>query len=669
MHKKIIYRLLVLLLFLFISVTFLIHSDLNAETQKFWVDKSHWEMKKEWVDTSHMVYQGYWKDKDVWVDTSYTVSQGYWETKKEWVDTSHMVYQGYWKDVSKSFWVDTSQWVSSGYWKDVTERVWITSGYTAYRDIKKWVDTSHNVWVSSGYWGSKWVDTSHWEIRSYNVWVSSGYWAGYWVDTSHWETRSYNVWVSSGYWGSYWVNTSHWETRRYYNRGWKSYNVWVNSGYWASKWVNTSHWETRSYNIWVSSGYWGSKWVDTSHWETRSYNVWVSSGHWASYWVDTSHWTWVNSGYWKTGKEAYWVDTSHWEDQKVWVSEGHWETRYRNVENWDPCDKTFADQLMASEPKNVILSKWDKSDKKLYEGTINGTMYRFKKHYYLVLPGNNLFSVETIAHPWVIFKIKYICSEVLNWKKEAYSVWVPGGHYKKEWVDTSHWEKSGYWQSYTYRTWVDTSYLKSEGHWETKKEWVDTSYTVYQGYWETKKEWVDTSHWETSGYWKDKNVWVEDGFYVSSLHGEVIVEKSPKYIFTRWHKDQNNEECSMKLNVSWKVDNSELLEGEEEKKIIRIYIYQDICRFNNNGVEKVTIFNGNVTPSVEGSINTITKFDYSGSEESILHIYLYAQNGESAHVYFNNPINGFRSINLSSEGSSSDANTWLGGNNYVKFEF
>ncbi|MFZ3085668.1 MAG: hypothetical protein WA097_03360, partial [Candidatus Hydromicrobium sp.] len=182
-------------------------------------------------------------------------------------------------------------------------------------------------------------------------------------------------------------------------------------------------------------------------------------------------------------------------------------------------------------------------------------------------------------------------------------------------------------------------------------------------------ELVDTSHWETSGYWKDKDVWVEDGFYTSPLHGEVIVEKSPRYIFTRWHKDQNNEECSMELNVSWKVDNSNLSEGEEEKEIVRIYIYQDICRFNNKGVEKVTIFNGNVTPSVEGNISTITKFDYSGTEESILHIYLYAQNGESAHIYFSNPINGFRSINLMSEGSNSDANTWLGGNNYVKFEF
>ena len=577
MHKKVIYRILAIFLFVFISVTFLVPSDLNAETRKFWVDTSHYETEKVWVDTSHLKIEGHW------------------ETNKTWVDTSHMVYQGYWKNFTEKVWVDTSYWVYGGHYEDVTERVWVKSGYR----------------------GSKWVDTSHWE------WVKSGYTASRWVDTSHWETRSYNVWVSSGYWGSYWVNTSHWETRWYYNRGWRSYRVWVSSGYWASKWVNTSHWETRSYRVWVSSGYTTYYWVDTSH------NVWVKSGYWGS----------------------KWVNTSHWEDQKVWVSEGHWETRYKYVENWEPCNVTFVFQLMASEPKNVILSKWRRNDDNTYEGTINGKTYKYKKHYYDVLPGNNLFSLETFAHPWVIFKIKYICYEVLNWKKEAYSVWVPGGHWKKEWVDTSHWAESGYWQYYTYKTWVDTSYMKSEGHWETKKEWVDTP------------------HWVESGYWKNNDVWVEDGFYTSPLHGEVIVEKSPRYIFTRWHKDQNNEECSMKLNVSWKVDNSNLFEGEEEKEIVRIYIYQDIYRFDNKGVEKVTIFNGNIAPSVEGSINTITKFDYSGNEESILHIYLYAQNGESAHIYFNNPINGFRSINLSSEGSNSDANTWLGGNNYGKFEF
>ncbi|GAH65844.1 unnamed protein product, partial [marine sediment metagenome] len=199
-----------------------------------------------------------------------------------------------------------------------------------------------------------------------------------------------------------------------------------------------------------------------------------------------------------------------WEDQKVGVA-GHWETRYREVEDWQPCDKTFVDQLLPSEPKNVILSKWDNSDKTVYEGMINGIMYRYYMSYYLVLPGNNLSVPDLWPDDlWVIFKIKYICFEVLNWVKEAYGVWVPPD-WKKEWVDTSHLVKSGYWRSYNYNVWVDTSYLKSEGYWEyyTQKTWVDTSHNVWVIDGHTQRTWVDTSDYETRDVWVDTSYWVE----------------------------------------------------------------------------------------------------------------------------------------------------------------
>jgi len=491
MYKKTINRLLVVFLFIFISVSFLIPSDLVAETRKFWVKDGHYENQKVWVTS------GYFKDTQEkrWVDTSYMKSEGHWETKKEWVDTSHMVYQGYWKNVSKSFWVDTSQWVSSGYWKDVTERVWVKSGYTAYRDVKKWVDTSHSVYVRSGYWTSQWINTSH------SVYVRSGYWTSQWINTSHWETRyrtvrqAYRVYVRSGYWKWYW---SGWSLR--------------------IRWIDTSHWETRYRNV------------------RQAYRVWVSSGYWSRRWVDTSHWTWVKSGYWKTDKEAYWVDTSHWEDQKVWVA-GHYETRYKEVEDWQPCNVTFVvDTGFYSWWRPVFI--WHSVELYVdkFKGTINGTMYKYKKYYtlygstseknysdlmesytyvdewgntavYTSSPGTTINPYDA-EHP---IKIRYVCYEVLNgYKKESYSVWVPPD-YKKEWVDTSHLVKSGYWQSDTYTTWVDTSYMKSEGHWETKKEWVDTSHMVYQGYWKnlTKRTWVDTSHYETRDIWVDTSHWVE----------------------------------------------------------------------------------------------------------------------------------------------------------------
>jgi len=526
MYKKFICRLLTIFLFVFISVTFLVPSDLVAETRKFWVSDGHYEDQNFWVTS------GYLQDTQEkrWVDTSYTVSQGYWDTKVEWIDTSHMLYQGYWKDLTHSVWIDTSQWVSSGYWgEDLTESVWVDTSHNEWVEEghweSEWVDTSHNVWVEDGHWvwvssgytANRWVVTSHW------VWVSSGYTANRWVDTSHWAyVGSKLTWVSSGYWQSYWVDTSH--------------NVWVESGYWQSYWVDTSH------NVWVEEGHWESYWVDTSH------NVWVEEGHWESYWVDTSqyvwvdtsHNAWVSSGYsqntWVVTSHWVWVTSGYYEDQKVWV-EGHYETRYREVEDWQPCNEEFViDTGFYHWWRPVFI--WHSVELYVgyFKGIIDGTLYKYDKYYtlygstseknyseliesytyvdewgntavYTSSPGTTINPYDA-EHP---IKIRYKCYEFLNgFKKEAYSVWVPPD-YNKEWVDTSHWEESGYWQDDTYTSWVDTSYWKSEGHWETKKEWVDTSYMVESGYWEyyTEKIWVDTSHSETRDVWVDTSHWVE----------------------------------------------------------------------------------------------------------------------------------------------------------------
>jgi len=201
------------------------------------------------------------------------------------------------------------------------------------------------------------------------------------------------------------------------------------------------------------------------------------------------------------------VDTSHWEDQKVWVA-GHYETRYKEVEDWQPCNFEY------SENTGLMSNKWadlqEVNPKEEYLGSFirvyNNKTYKCKIYSYYIL-NNEAPAWEGV---WDHY-LKYKFYEVLNWKKEAYSEWVEGGHWKREWFDTSHLVKSGYWQNYNYKVWVDTSYLKSEGHWETKKEWVDTSRMVESGYWEdyTKRTWVDTSHWETRDIWVDTSHWVE----------------------------------------------------------------------------------------------------------------------------------------------------------------
>lgn len=386
-----------------------------------------------------------------------------------------------------------------------------------------------------------------------------------------------------------------------------------------------------SSNLYAESG---KIWIDTSHWEIKK--IKIEDGYWQTTtkrrWVDTSHT--VNQGYWENYTDRIWVNSGYYDyyRKNVWVDTSHWETGYRYVNKWVP-----ANLIIYVGTSSYGWSVYSGFAKRKPPVTI---IYKGKKYH---------------AKKWVIdyrphyggqaYAIKYQCYEVLSRVRESYKVWV----------------KSGYWREVTVNYWVDTS------HWETitGRRWVDTSYTVSGGYWEyyTEREWIDTSYYEY------KTVWVEDGFYTSPLHGELIIEKSPEYVFTKWHKDKDNNECGMELDISWEVDNSNLSEGEEKKKIARLYIYEDICRFDDKGIERVIIFDKDVTPSVEGSINTLTKFEYSGSEESILHIYLFAQNGESAHISFSNPVNGFRSINLKQEGTSMDANAWLGGISYEKFEF
>lgn len=376
-------------------------------------------------------------------------------------------------------------------------------------------------------------------------------------------------------------------------------------------------------------------WVDKSRWEIKK--NWVESGCWQvttkRRWVDTSYT--ITQGHWENYTERVWVSGGYYGyyDRTIWIDTSHWETRYRYIDKWIPVNLII--YVGTDSYGWAVYSGFAKPITGVFTIKYKGNKYHAKKWVIDYRPSRG----------GRVYVIKYQCYEILSRIRESYKVWV----------------ENGYWKTVTVSYWIDTS------HWEvvSGRRWVDTSYAVSQGYWEnyTEREWIDTSHYEY------ETVWVEDGFYTSPLHGELMIEKNPEYVFTKWHEDKNNNECSMELNINWKVDNSNLSEGEEEKRIVQIYIYEDIYRFDNKGTERVTIFNESIAPSVEGNINTVTKFEHSGSEESTLHIYLFSQNGESAHIHFSNPINGFRSINLMPEGSNSNANIWLGGISYEIFEF
>lgn len=399
-------------------------------------------------------------------------------------------------------------------------------------------------------------------------------------------------------------------------------SVFISNNLYAEEWISVDSTEEEKI------------WVDTSHWENR--RVWVQDGYYRDVqkrqWIDTSHT--VNQGYWKTEQYDVWVQSSTRTPYTAyrWVDTSHWERRYRYVTSWVPVNLTiyvgtssygWGVYSFAAKRKNNCVINY------------KGKRYKARKWVIDYRP----------SYGGRVYAVKYVCYAQESRVREYYNVWV----------------SSGYYQSYTaYRT-ADTS------HWETRtrRVWVDTSYVVSSGYWRhyTEKEWVDTSHYE------NQTVWVEDGFYSSPLHGEITIEKDPKYVFTRWHINGSGEQCSMDLKVAWTIDNTQLLPGEEEKEIVRIIIYEDLIRYKDKGIERVEMIDRSIQPSKQGSIETKTYFDYSGTEESLVHIFLYAQNGECAHIYFYNPINGYRSINLGSGGSDKDANIWLGGNDFGRIEF
>jgi len=375
-------------------------------------------------------------------------------------------------------------------------------------------------------------------------------------------------------------------------------------------------------------------WIDTSHWENRP--VWVETGYCKDTlrreWVDNSYT--VNRGYWGTESYNVWVTSGyrHYYTASRWINTSHWESLWRNVKTWVSANLTIYVRC-----SSYGWSVYSFASSRKRDCIINYKGNRYKAHKWVI--------DYRPARGGRVYAVRYRCYRKEVAVRRYYNVWVT----------------SGYRQYYTASRWIDTSHRERR----TRKIWVDTSYTVSQGYWNEHVDriWVDTSHFE------NRAVWVEDGYYTSPISGEVTVEKNPGYIFTKWHQDYNGEECSMDLKVKWKLDNSKLLPGEDEKKISYIYIYEEVCRYKSRGIEKVTIFKGNIPPSSEGNLNTVTKFEHSGSEGSMLHIYLYGENGESAHIYFYNPINGYRSINIGLVGSSSDANTWLGGNSYGTIQF
>ncbi len=393
-------------------------------------------------------------------------------------------------------------------------------------------------------------------------------------------------------------------------------------------WIDTSHWETRKFL--VKDGYWqpytAKRWVDQSYYVTKTRKVWVDDSYKVrrGYWKTETYRVWVNSGY------------THYYQARKWVDTSHYEIRYRTITGWVPVNLTI--YMGCSSYGWGVYSFASK-----YAGS---TIIRYRGRRYKAIK-------EVIDYRPVyggrVYAKRYRCYRKEVKVRQPYRVWISSGYWKTYMdnyhVDTSHWETR------TKKVWVDTSYVVNKGHWEYRDEKV----LVKDGYFEeyTAHRWIDTSYYET------KKVWIEDGYYAKPLHGTVTVRKEPRYVFTRWHKNEAGEESEMELEVKWDIENG---------KIEKVKVYEDLHRFDEKGIERIDICNKHLDPKQKGSISSNVKFENAGSEESKLHIYLYSSDGRVAHVYFSNPINGFRSINIKEDGIDKDADEWLGGNNFGEIE-
>jgi len=421
--------------------------------------------------------------------------------------------------------------------------------------------------------------------------------------------------------GLVWIDTSHWEIQNQLKENgywkekqekrWKDTSYSVNQGYWSSEdyyiWIDTSHWKKNGY--WKNEIY--KEWVGSGYYKTENYYEWIRSGY--------TVYEWIRSGYYQNYSYLVWVESGYLQRniKKVWVTE------------YDP--------------------GWG-----------------INRQYPVVGSAGHATLKEYVYYTWI---------NTSHWETRYGIRWIDTSHWENKYIDTSHWElrtktywvDTSRWENRARQIWIDTSYFVSSGYWEkrTGRHWIDTSYMVSQGYWETytSYEWVDTSYYVT-----DK-VWITSGYYATPMHGKIIVEKSPKYVFTKWHVDEEGKQSSMDLKITWEINNVDTQDNEQFKKINKVYVFEEVVRYSNKGIEKVNIFQEDVLPSAKGSIFTTTMFDYGGNEESTLYIYVYSENGEVGYVSFPNPVNSFRSINLYNQTIADNENIWLGGITYETFEF
>lgn len=304
----------------------------------------------------------------------------------------------------------------------------------------------------------------------------------------------------------------------------------------------------------------------------------------------------VNAGEWlKTDSQSQtWVDTSHWEDVLEWVDTSHWETRSEEV--W------------------VESGYWDWVSDYYWAYTL--TLIRTDSGIeYVSSEGQIGWSYNReAANRIYVFNVQYIYESPGRWR----AVW-----------DAQIYEKNWYMEWYSKPYWVDTS------HWELQEKPV----------------------WVSSGNWETRKKWVESGYWAEPLHGTITVQKTPSFVFTKWHwltQDGNwhsyiDERAHVRITISWTC----------EKPVDGTSHYAEVTRNDDLGSVDRILIATHVFPDGEasGEMQTVTEYEHAGNAKHTFE--LHALDGSVTKVYFEIPVNGFNGVNTGENSIDSDENEFL----------
>ncbi|KNZ68694.1 hypothetical protein Tfer_2788 [Thermincola ferriacetica] len=138
----------------------------------------------------------------------------------------------------------------------------------------------------------------------------------------------------------------------------------------------------------------------------------------------------------------------------------------------------------------------------------------------------------------------------------------------------------------------------------------------------------------------------------TEYHGTVSVSKTPKYVFTAWHRRPSGELCDMKVDVSWSnfrkvVYYSDGSSDEIPVEVTKVEAYHVIERYDDKGqmyVWPVETLASSLGSS--GHVKHLWQYERAGKPGSMVYYLLRLETGDAIEVTFEVPVNGFSTTYL-----------------------